>query len=111
MNLTARTSVCTVCAHTTHTEWCKHAHEDALFSGSGEDDDGEPDKMAIAGQRVSRFVACIKRGVGGFFRGIMNRIVRLVRGRPLTHPDIALEVTEEKDFQVTEFFSDHDHCG
>ena len=50
--------------------------------------------MAIAFQRVSRFIAWIKRGIAGFFRGIKNGILRIFRGpRHRRDMDIALEVS------------------
>lgn len=57
--------------------------------------------MAIAFQRVGRFKAWVKGGIVGFFRGIKNGIVRLVRGNRCSREnDIALEVTEDKELKV-----------
>ncbi len=71
-----------------------------LCEGGGEDDDGEPDKMAIAAQRISRFVAWVKRSIIGFLRGGVNFIVRIIRCQSPRRQDIAMEMTEDKDFQV-----------
>ena len=78
-----------------------------IFQGGAEEGDDEPDKMAIAFNRIGRFKRWIKQSIGNFFRGIKNGIVRAIRGpRGGTGsgsggPDIiALEVTDEKDFQV-----------
>jgi hypothetical protein len=71
-----------------------------FFSGGKEGGDEEPDKMAIAFGRIGRFKAWIRNGVVGFFRGIKNRLLRLVRGGNGRGNEIQLEVTEENDFQV-----------
>ena len=55
--------------------------------------------MAIAFQRMSRFIAWIKRGIAGFFRGIKNGILRIFRGpRHRRDMDIALEVRNQLRF-------------
>ena len=66
--------------------------------------------MAIAFGRIGRFKAWIKTGIGNFFRGIKNSIVRAIRGSRGGNGSgsggadiIALEVTDEKDFQVIDF--------
>jgi len=63
--------------------------------------------MKIAFDRIGRFKRWIKNGIAGFFRGIKNSIVRAVRGPRGGNGNgsggvdvIALEVTDEKDFQV-----------
>ena len=62
--------------------------------------------MAIAFGRIGRFKAYIKTGIASFFRGIKNSIVRAIRGSRGNGNGsggadiIALEVTDEKDFQV-----------
>jgi len=71
-----------------------------LTSGGKDGGDDEPDKMAIAFDRIARFKAWIKNGIIGFFRGIKNRLLRLIRGGGGRGDDIQLEVTEENDFQV-----------
>ena len=66
--------------------------------GGGEDDDGEPDKMAIAFQRISRFKAWIKGGIVGFFRGIRNGVIRLIRrGDSRSGTEVPLEVIDNCD--------------
>ena len=56
--------------------------------------------MAIAFERIARFKAWVKNGIIGFFRGIKNRLLRLIRGGGGRGDDIQLEVTEENEFQV-----------
>ena len=63
--------------------------------------------MFIAFDRIGRFKRWIKDGIAGFFRGIKNGIVRAIRGPRAGNGGgsggidiIALEVTDEKDFQV-----------
>ena len=74
-----------------------------FFSGGKDGGDDEPDKMAIAFGRIGRFKAWVKNGVIGFFRGIKDRLLRLIRGGGNGRGnDIQLEVTEENDFQVIE---------
>ena len=75
--------------------------------GGGEEGDGEPDKMFIAFDRIGRFKRWVAGGIVGFFRGIKNSIVRAIRGPRAVNGSgsggadiIALEVTDEKDFQV-----------
>ena len=79
----------------------------SIFIGGAEADDGEPDKMVIAFQRIGRFKRWIINGIKGFFIGIKNTIVGAVRGPRGGNGNnsggadiIALEVTDEKDFQV-----------
>ena len=62
--------------------------------------------MAIAFERIARFKAWVKNGIIGFFRGIKNRLLRLIRGGGGRGDDIQLEVTEENEFQVGIFFKD-----
>lgn len=78
--------------------------------GGAEEGDGEPDKMAIAFDRIGRFKGYIKSSIANFFRGIKNGIVRAIRGPRGGNGNgsagadiIALEVTDEKDFQVISF--------
>ena len=59
--------------------------------------------MAIAFERIARFKAWVKNGIIGFFRGIKNRLLRLIRGGGGRGDDIQLEVTEENEFQVGNF--------
>ena len=42
----------------------------SIFIGGAEADDGEPDKMVIAFQRIGRFKRWIINGIKGFFIGI-----------------------------------------
>ena len=63
--------------------------------------------MFIAFDRIGRFKRWVIGGIIGFFRGIKNAIVRAIRGprggagNGNAGADIiALEVTDEKDFQV-----------
>ena len=63
--------------------------------------------MFIAFNRIGRFKRWIINGVKGFFIGIKNTIVGAVRGPRGGNGNgsggadiIALEVTDEKDFQV-----------
>ncbi len=73
----------------------------SLVSGGGEDDDGEPDKMAIAAQRISRFTGWFKGSIVRLMKGMVNFVIRLVRcqlGR--RNPDVALEMQEDRDFAV-----------
>lgn len=63
--------------------------------------------MAIAFERIARFKAWVKGGIANFFRRIKNSIVRTIRGPRGGNGNgsagadiIALEVTDEKDFQV-----------
>ena len=64
--------------------------------------------MAIAFERIARFKAWVKNGIIGFFRGIKNRLLRLIRGGGGRGDDIQLEVTEENEFQVGIFLKmDH----
>ena len=79
-----------------------------MIAGGAEEGDDEPDKMAIAFNRIGRFKRWIKESIANFFRGIKNSIVRAIRGprggngNGSGGPDIiALEVTDEKDFQVS----------
>ena len=77
------------------------------FIGGAAEEDGEPDKMFIAFDRIGRFKRWVIGGIVGFFRGIKNGIVRAIRGPRGGNGSgsagadiIALEVTDEKDFQV-----------
>merc|ERR550532_3569176 len=45
------------------------------MGGGAEEGDDEPDKMAIAFNRIGRFKRWIKQSIGNFFRGIKNSIV------------------------------------
>jgi len=72
-----------------------------FFSGGKEGGDDEPDKMAIAFGRIGRFKAWVRNGVVGFFRGIKNRLLRLIRGGGGRGNEIQLEVTEDNEFQVS----------
>ena len=63
--------------------------------------------MFIAFDRIGRFKRWIIGSIIGFFRGIKNAIVRAIRGPRGGAGNgnggadiIALEVTDEKDFQV-----------
>ena len=57
--------------------------------------------MAIASQRISNFKAWVKRKIVGFFVGIKNRLLGLVRGNSNAANSNDIELTgEEKDFQV-----------
>ena len=63
--------------------------------------------MFIAFDRIGRFKRWVIGGIVGFFRGIKNGIVRAIRGPRGGNGSgsagadiIALEVTDEKDFQV-----------
>ncbi len=72
-----------------------------VVAGGGEDDDGEPDKMAIAVQRISRFTGWVKRSIVGLLKGIANFIIRIIKCQsPIRSQEVVLEMTEEKDFQV-----------
>ena len=70
------------------------------ISGGKEGGDDEPDKMAIAFGRIGRFKGWVKGGIVGFFRGIKNKVVAIIRGGNGRGNDIPLEVTEENEFQV-----------
>ena len=63
--------------------------------------------MAIAFGRIGRFKRWVGSSIAGFFRGCKNKIVRAIRGPRGGNGSgsggadiIALEVTDEKDFQV-----------
>ena len=78
-----------------------------IFSGGGEEGDGEPDKMAIAFGRIGRFKRWVGSSIANGVRGIKNSIVHAIRGTRGGNGSgsggadiIALEVTDEKDFQV-----------
>ena len=73
-----------------------------IFTGGKDEDDGEPDKMAMAIGRFGRLKRWICASIARGFRSL----VRAIRGGG-TAParrenDIALEVTDERDFQVSD---------
>ncbi len=59
--------------------------------------------MAIASQRIGRFKRWIIGGIVGFFRGIKNCFLFILRGgRRIRDPDIDMEmITDDKEFQVS----------
>ena len=66
--------------------------------------------MAIAFHRIGRFKRWIKNSIANFFRGLKDGLVRAIRGPRGGSGGgsggadiIALEVTDEKDFQVIDF--------
>ena len=67
-----------------------------FVSGGDEGDDGEPDKMMIAFGRFGR----LKRWIGASVRNALGSCKRAITGRPQGNEELALEATEEKDFQV-----------
>ena len=67
--------------------------------------------MAIAAQRISRFVGWTKRSIVGLIRGFFGLIIRIIRCQPAKRQDVALEMTEEKDFQVRRPFTDREGAG
>ena len=87
---------------------------DPFFVAGGKDeDDGEPDKMAMAIHRFGRLKRFIVTSIASGFRWLKNRIILAIRGGPAGQDsvgnnvgnrrdnDIALEVTDERDFQVS----------
>ena len=69
--------------------------------GGKDEDDGEPDKMAIAFGRFGTLNRFIKSSIASCFRGIKNKIVGAIRGGHHRENDIALEAADERDFQVS----------
>ena len=80
--------------------------------GGKDEDDGEPDKMAMAIHRFGRLKRFIVASIASGFRWLKNRIILAIRGGPAgdgvgnnlsnrRDNDIALEVTDERDFQVS----------
>ena len=80
--------------------------------GGKDEDDGEPDKMAMAIHRFGRLKRFIVASIASGFRWLKNRIILAIRGGPAGDSvsnnlsnrrdnDIALEVTDERDFQVS----------
>jgi len=63
------------------------------LSGNAEDD--EPDKIAIAFGRFGRFKRFIVGGVKGFFLFIKNKIVQLFTGRRGRYDEDTFEVDEK----------------
>ncbi|CAB4055060.1 SCN2A [Lepeophtheirus salmonis] len=81
---------------------CYRPYRESYMGGGEQDEESEPDKMVIAFQRFGNFRRWVVKGIVGTVRFFKNGIVRLLRGSGSSRPgdtDIALEVTEEKDFQ------------
>ncbi len=66
-----------------------------LIGHSGNAEDDEPDKIAIAFGRFGRFKRFIVGSVKGFFLFIKNKIVQLFTGRRSRYDEDTFEVDEK----------------
>jgi hypothetical protein len=66
-----------------------------LIGRSGNAEDDEPDKIAIAFGRFGRFKRFIVGSVKGFFLFIKNKIVQLFTGRRSRYDEDTFEVDEK----------------
>ena len=79
-------------------------------TGGKDEDDGEPDKMAMAIGRFGRLKRYICASIARGFRSLVRAIrgdgsgggVGGAGGSARRENDIALEVTDERDFQVSD---------
>ena len=67
----------------------------SVFCSTGNAEDDEPDKIAIAFGRFGRFKRFIVGSVKGFFLFIKNKIVELVSGRRGRYDEDTFEVDEK----------------
>ena len=71
--------------------------------GNEQKEDDEPDKMAIAAQRIGRLKRFIIRVIKGFFCGIKGALCFIFRcGKArIRETDMDLDILADKEFQVS----------